>query len=34
MIYEWVGGMIARVITRQDIDAARAEAERLAESRE
>jgi ketosteroid isomerase-like protein len=33
MIYEWVEGMIARVITRQDIYAARAEAERLAESR-
>jgi hypothetical protein len=33
MIYEWVEGMIARVITRQDIDAARAEAERLAEER-
>jgi ketosteroid isomerase-like protein len=33
MIYEWVDGMIARVIVRQDIDEARAAAERLAESR-
>ena len=33
MIYEWVDGMIARVIVRQDIDEARAYAERLAEER-
>jgi hypothetical protein len=33
MTYEWVEGMIARVIVRQDIDAARAAAERLAEER-
>jgi hypothetical protein len=33
LIYEWVDGMIARLIGRQDIDEARAIAERLAESR-
>jgi ketosteroid isomerase-like protein len=33
LIYEWVDGMIARVIARQDIDETRATAERLAESR-
>jgi ketosteroid isomerase-like protein len=33
LIYEWVDGMIARLIGRQDIDEARAAAERLAESR-
>jgi hypothetical protein len=33
LIYELVDGMIARVITRRDNDAARAEAERLAEER-
>jgi ketosteroid isomerase-like protein len=33
LIYEWVDGMIARVIGRQDIDEARAIAERLAEER-
>ena len=33
MIYEWVDGMIARVIVRQDNDEARALAERLAEAR-
>jgi ketosteroid isomerase-like protein len=32
-IYEWVDGMIARLIVRQDIDEARAAAERLAEER-
>jgi ketosteroid isomerase-like protein len=32
-IYEWVNGMIARVIVGQDIDEARAAAERLAASR-
>ena len=34
MIYEWADGMIVRVIARQDIDQARAAAERLAKSRE
>ena len=34
MIYEWADGMIVRVIVRQDIDQARAAAERLAKSRE
>jgi ketosteroid isomerase-like protein len=33
MIYEWADGRIARLIYRQDIDEARAAAERLAESR-
>ena len=33
MIYEWVDGMIARVIVRQDNEEARALAERLAEAR-
>jgi ketosteroid isomerase-like protein len=33
LIYEWVDGMIARLISRQDIDEARALAERLARSR-
>jgi ketosteroid isomerase-like protein len=33
MIYEWVDGMIVRLISRQNIDEARAEAERLAASR-
>jgi ketosteroid isomerase-like protein len=33
LIYELVDGMIARVIARQDIDEARAAAERLAEER-
>jgi ketosteroid isomerase-like protein len=32
-IYEWVDGVIARVIVRWDIDKARAAAERLAEER-
>jgi len=34
MIYEWVDGMIARLISRQGIDEARVAAQRLAESRE
>jgi hypothetical protein len=33
-IYEWVDGVIARVIVRWDIDEARAAAERLAQERE
>jgi hypothetical protein len=33
MIYEWVDGKIARLISRQDIDEARALAERLARER-
>jgi len=33
MIYEWVDGRIVRLISRQDIGAARALAERLAEER-
>jgi hypothetical protein len=33
MIYEWVDGRITRLITRPDIDEARATAERLAEER-
>jgi ketosteroid isomerase-like protein len=33
MIYEWVDGRIARLITRPDIDEAGAAAERLAEER-
>ena len=33
LIYEWVDGVIARVIARRDIDEARAAAERLAEER-
>jgi hypothetical protein len=33
MIYEWVDGRIVRLISQQDIGAARALAERLAESR-
>src|SRR3981189_2852795 len=33
LIYEWVDGVIARLIGRQDIDAARVLAERLAERR-
>jgi ketosteroid isomerase-like protein len=33
MIYEWVDGLITRVTVRQDIDEARAAAERLAEER-
>ena len=33
LIYEWVDGVIARLIGRQDIDEARALAERLAERR-
>jgi hypothetical protein len=31
LIYEWVDGMIKRLIVRQDIDEARADAERLAQ---
>jgi ketosteroid isomerase-like protein len=33
LIYEWVDGMIARLIGRQDVDEARAVAQRLAEAR-
>jgi ketosteroid isomerase-like protein len=33
MIYEWVDGMVARVIVGQDISEARAAAERLAEEK-
>jgi ketosteroid isomerase-like protein len=33
MIYEWVDGRITRLITRPDVDEARAAAERLAEER-
>jgi len=33
MIYEWVDGRITRLITRPDIEEARASAERLAEER-
>jgi ketosteroid isomerase-like protein len=33
MIYEWVDGRITRLITRPDLDEARAAAERLAEER-
>jgi ketosteroid isomerase-like protein len=33
VVYEWVDGMIVRVILRSDIDEARAAAERLAEER-
>jgi ketosteroid isomerase-like protein len=33
LIYQWADGMVVRVIFRQDIDEARAEAERLAEER-